>query len=55
MEVHQDPDNAPCDGPNMLSLEQFEDLLYDLVKIDQVRKEIDHERRLQGQRIQGQQ
>lgn len=55
MEVHQDPDNAPCDGPNMLSLEQFEDLLYDLVKIDQVRKEIDHERRLQGQRIPGQQ
>lgn len=23
MEVHHDPDHAPCDGPNMLALEQF--------------------------------
>lgn len=24
MEVHQDPDRAPCDGPNMISLDEFE-------------------------------
>lgn len=27
LEVHPDPDNAPCDGPNMLSIEEIEDLL----------------------------
>ena len=27
VEVHEDPDNAPSDGPNMLNLKQFEDLL----------------------------
>ncbi len=33
MEVHQDPKNAPSDGPNMLPLEKFENLL---VKLKQV-------------------
>lgn len=27
LEVHPDPDNAPCDGPNMLPLNQLEDVL----------------------------
>lgn len=27
LEVHPDPDNAPCDGPNMLQIDQVEDLL----------------------------
>lgn len=27
LEVHPDPDNAPCDGPNMLYIEELEDLL----------------------------
>lgn len=33
MEVHPDPDHAPCDGPNMLPLEQVRDLLETLVRI----------------------
>ena len=27
LEVHEDPDNAPSDGPNMLRLEDFEDVV----------------------------
>jgi len=27
LEVHQDPDNAPCDGPNMIGFEMLDDLL----------------------------
>jgi len=27
MEVHDDPDNAPSDGPNMIKLEDFEDVV----------------------------
>tara|TARA_B100001094_G_scaffold329413_1_gene392092 strand:+ start:1322 stop:2146 length:825 start_codon:yes stop_codon:yes gene_type:complete len=34
MEVHQDPDNAPSDGPNMLKLENLESLLYTLCDYD---------------------
>jgi 2-dehydro-3-deoxyphosphooctonate aldolase (KDO 8-P synthase) len=33
IESHQDPDNAPSDGPNMIPLNQLESLLKDLVKI----------------------
>jgi len=38
MEVHQDPDNAPSDGPNMLKLEDLPALLDDLVAIDRIAK-----------------
>jgi len=38
MESHQDPDNAPSDGPNMVPLEQMEDLLVQLVRIAQAAK-----------------
>jgi len=31
IEVHEDPDNAPSDGPNMLKLEDFEQLVKDIV------------------------
>jgi 2-dehydro-3-deoxyphosphooctonate aldolase (KDO 8-P synthase) len=27
LEVHPDPDNAPCDGPNMISLDNAYELL----------------------------
>lgn len=27
LEIHPDPDNAPCDGPNMLNINEVEDLL----------------------------
>lgn len=38
MEVHQDPDNAPSDGPNMVKLEDLPDLLERLVKLDKIAK-----------------
>lgn len=37
-EVHQDPDNAPSDGPNMIRLDQLERILSILVKIDDIVK-----------------
>jgi len=39
MEVHQDPDNAPSDGPNMIRLDQLEKLLKQLKAFDQLAKE----------------
>jgi 2-dehydro-3-deoxyphosphooctonate aldolase (KDO 8-P synthase) len=38
MEVHQDPDNAPSDGPNMVKLKDFPALLAQLVEIDSIVK-----------------
>lgn len=38
MEVHQDPDNAPSDGPNMVRLKDFPALLEQLVEIDAIVK-----------------
>jgi 2-dehydro-3-deoxyphosphooctonate aldolase (KDO 8-P synthase) len=38
MEVHQDPDHAPSDGPNMVKLKDFPALLADLVEIDAITK-----------------
>jgi 2-dehydro-3-deoxyphosphooctonate aldolase (KDO 8-P synthase) len=38
MEVHQDPNNAPSDGPNMIYLDNFEKVLYDLIELDYVSK-----------------
>jgi 2-dehydro-3-deoxyphosphooctonate aldolase (KDO 8-P synthase) len=38
LEVHQDPDNAPSDGSNMVRLDQFKQLLSILKKFDQVTK-----------------
>jgi len=32
LEVHQDPDNAPSDGPNMVPLNQFESIIEEIVK-----------------------
>jgi 2-dehydro-3-deoxyphosphooctonate aldolase (KDO 8-P synthase) len=37
MEVHPDPDNARCDGPNSIALINVEGLLRELVAIDSVR------------------
>ena len=39
VEVHQTPDKAPCDGPNMLGLDELEDLLGEVVEIDTIIKE----------------
>jgi len=38
METHEDPDNAPSDGPNMVPLDQFEDLVATLLKFDALAK-----------------
>src|ERR1700743_775440 len=38
MEVHQDPDHAPSDGPNMVKLTDFPGLLAELVEIDAIVK-----------------
>ena len=39
MEVHPDPDKAPCDGPNMLALKDLPNLLAELKAFDQLAKE----------------
>ncbi len=38
IETHQDPDNAPSDGPNMVPLKELEGLLRELMAIDRVVK-----------------
>lgn len=38
MEVHEDPDNAPSDGPNMVRLDTLSHILEDLVALDTVTK-----------------
>jgi 2-dehydro-3-deoxyphosphooctonate aldolase (KDO 8-P synthase) len=38
IETHQDPDNAPSDGPNMVKLSELEKLLADLQKFDALAK-----------------
>ena len=37
MEVHDDPDNAPSDGPNMIRLDNFETLLNELKDVWKIR------------------
>ena len=38
LETHQDPDNAPSDGPNMVPLNKLESLISQLVEIDNLIK-----------------
>ena len=38
METHQDPDNAPSDGPNMVPLNKLETLLSQIIEIDKLVK-----------------
>ena len=38
LETHQDPDNAPSDGPNMVPLNSLENLLSQIVDIDNLIK-----------------
>ena len=38
MEVHEDPDNAPCDGPNMIYLDQMPKLIETLMAFDALAK-----------------
>ncbi len=38
IETHQDPDNAPSDGPNMIALDELEELVSKLKQFDEVAK-----------------
>ena len=38
IETHQDPDNAPSDGPNMIPLDNLEDMLRDICAFDKLCK-----------------
>ncbi|MEL7027388.1 MAG: 3-deoxy-8-phosphooctulonate synthase, partial [Pseudomonadota bacterium] len=38
IETHQDPDNAPSDGPNMIPLSQMPDLIKTLMQFDALAK-----------------
>ena len=38
IETHQDPDNAPSDGPNMVPLNEMPNILKKLVEIDNLVK-----------------
>jgi 2-dehydro-3-deoxyphosphooctonate aldolase (KDO 8-P synthase) len=39
-EVHPRPDEALCDGPNSLHLDQFEDLLLQVIAIDRIARQL---------------
>ncbi|MFC1666771.1 3-deoxy-8-phosphooctulonate synthase [Candidatus Omnitrophota bacterium] len=36
LEVHKDPDKAPCDGPNMITFKTLEKLLKDVKEMDNI-------------------
>ncbi len=38
IETHQDPDNAPSDGPNMVYLDQMPALVASLMRFDELAK-----------------
>ena len=38
IETHEDPDNAPSDGPNMVPLKDLKNLLKKLIEIDKLVK-----------------
>ena len=38
METHQDPDNAPSDGPNMIPLDEMSDVIETLMEFDRIAK-----------------
>lgn len=40
IETHQDPDNAPCDGPNMINIGQMGALMDELLAFDALRKKL---------------
>lgn len=40
IETHQDPDNAPSDGPNMIPIEQMERLISELRAYDELHKSL---------------
>jgi 2-dehydro-3-deoxyphosphooctonate aldolase (KDO 8-P synthase) len=39
IETHKDPDKAPSDGPNMVPLNELENLLKILIDLDKISKQ----------------
>ncbi len=39
VETHQDPDHAPCDGPNMIPLNELSDVVETLLAFDRIAKD----------------
>ena len=39
IETHEDPDNAPSDGPNMIPIEEMQALIGRLARYDSISKE----------------
>jgi 2-dehydro-3-deoxyphosphooctonate aldolase (KDO 8-P synthase) len=39
METHDNPDDAPSDGPNMININDLEDLMQKLLEIDNIVKD----------------
>jgi 2-dehydro-3-deoxyphosphooctonate aldolase (KDO 8-P synthase) len=42
METHEDPDNAPSDGPNMVPVDEMGPLMKNLLAFDGLAKSLDH-------------
>ena len=42
MESHEDPDNAPSDGPNMVPLDEMPQILQTLMRIEFARHDSSH-------------
>lgn len=49
METHQDPDNAPSDGPVMIHLNQLESVIQDLMQFDALTKSLPFTNQLRDQ------
>jgi len=39
IETHEDPDNAPSDGPNMVPIDELQALMSKLVALDKIAKD----------------
>jgi 2-dehydro-3-deoxyphosphooctonate aldolase (KDO 8-P synthase) len=42
IETHQDPDNAPSDGPNMVRIDDMPALIAELLAFDALAKGVQH-------------
>ena len=51
METHEDPDNAPSDGPNMVPLNEVKALLKKLLEIDKVVNKMAKIKSIKGRQV----
>ena len=40
IETHEDPDNAPSDGPNMINISELNNILIKIIQFDNIAKNI---------------